>query len=257
MSSARLIIDAPKPGAWNMALDQALLEATDHRRAITLRFYRWSEPTLSLGYFQKIADRELHSASLDCPVVRRSSGGGAIVHDHELTYSICVPESNRWSKSSDQLYDLVHHQVVRVLGEHGTTAHLFSDASNSPEHDSSHSQKPVDNQSFLCFQRRSRGDVVVDGSKICGSAQRRLRNALIQHGSLILKTSSCAPELTGLSDLMEQALNFETTCHDLADGIAAQLGLDLTLATPTDLEIAAAKRIEQERFGDAAWTRKR
>lgn len=98
---------------------------------------------------------------------------------------------------------------------------------------------------------------MVDGSKICGSAQRRLRNALIQHGSLILKTSSCAPELMGLSDLMEQALNFETTCHDLADGIAAQLGLDLTLATPTDLELAAAQRIEQERFGDIAWTRKR
>ena len=125
MTSARLIIDDPLPGSWNMALDQALLESADQRSAITLRFYRWSEPTLSLGYFQKFNDRETHAASLDCPVVRRSSGGGAIVHDHELTYSICVPESNRWSKSSDQLYDLVHHQVIQVLGQRGITAHSF------------------------------------------------------------------------------------------------------------------------------------
>ena len=235
-----------------MALDQALLEATDQRRAITLRFYRWSEPTLSLGYFQKFADRELHAASLNCPIVRRSSGGGAIVHDHELTYSICVPESNRWSKSSDQLYDLVHHQVIRVLGSHEIEAQLFDESVVSLNE-----QTRANNESFLCFQRRSRGDVVAQGSKVCGSAQRRLRNALIQHGSLILKTSACAPELAGLADLTGKALDYETTCRDLADGIAAELELDLTLATPTDAELSAAERIEQERFRNDTWTRKR
>lgn len=234
-----------------MAMDQALLEATDLRQQITLRFYQWSEPTLSLGYFQKIADRETHAASLDCSVVRRSSGGGAIVHDHELTYSICVPESNRWSKSSDQLYDLIHHQIIHLLGEQGIAAHSFGDA-NAPEND-----KPIDNQSFLCFQRRSPGDVVVDGAKICGSAQRRLRNALIQHGSLILKRSSCAPELPGLVDLRDISLDYAETCQGLAKGIAAALEIELQTVAATDSELAAAKQIDHDRFRNEAWTRKR
>jgi len=234
-----------------MGMDQALLEATDQRQQITLRFYQWSEPTLSLGYFQKIADRETHAASLDCSIVRRSSGGGAIVHDHELTYSICVPESNRWSKSSDRLYDLVHDQVIQMLGEHGILAHSFGDG-ETPEHNHS-----IDNQSFLCFQRRSPGDVVVDGAKICGSAQRRLRNALIQHGSLILKSSSHAPELPGLADLSGKSLSYENTCRDLAQGIGAALEIDLQLAKPTELELAAAGKIDHERFCNDTWTGKR
>jgi lipoate-protein ligase A len=252
MTSARLIIDPPMPGNWNMALDQALLETADRRGEITLRFYRWSEPTLSLGYFQKYADRGNHAASRDCAIVRRSSGGGAIVHDRELTYSICVPESNRWSKSSDQLYDLVHHQVVHVLDLHGISARLFDAAKNEQDQRTSH-----DNQSFLCFQRRSRGDVVVADSKVCGSAQRRLRNALIQHGSLILGTSSCAPELSGLAELTGTTLNYEKTCRNLADGISASLQINLTDGTATESELNAAKRIRQERFCNDAWTRKR
>ena len=244
-----------------MALDQALLETADRRGEITLRFYRWSEPTLSLGYFQKYADREIHTASRDCPVVRRSSGGGAIVHDHELTYSICVPASNRWSKSSDRLYDVVHNQIIQILGRQGILAGSFGDengllqsrdANALPE-----SQKPFDNQSFLCFQRRSPGDIVLKGSKVCGSAQRRLRNALIQHGSLILKTSACAPELEGLTELAHQSLTVNQICRDLSDGIAAELELELTPDNPTNLELTAAEQIECERFRSDAWTRKR
>lgn len=252
MTSARLIIDDPMSGSWNMALDQALLEGTDQSSSITLRFYRWSEPTLSLGYFQKFADRKNHAASLDCPIVRRSSGGGAIVHDNELTYSICVPESNRWSKSSDQLYDLVHQQMIRMLDQHGIPAQLFDAARYEVDQ-----QSPFDNQSFLCFQRRSPGDVIVAGSKICGSAQRRLRNSLIQHGSLILQTSSEAPELPGLAELMGSSLTYETACRNLADRISGELEINLAEATATATELAAAKIIEQERFCNDAWTRKR
>lgn len=247
MTPARLIIDAPMPGTWNMALDQALLESTDQRGAITLRFYRWSEPTLSLGYFQKFETRQTHAASLDCPIVRRSSGGGAIMHDHELTYSICVPESNRWSKASDQLYDLVHQQVINLLAEHKIAANLVGDAVSST----------ADNQSFLCFQRRTTGDVVVDAAKVCGSAQRRLRNALLQHGSLLLRTSAHAPELLGLQELTGQSLDYETACQGLADRIATTLEFDLATQSPSPNELAAAKVIERERFNDSGWTCKR
>ena len=247
MSAARLIIDDPASGSWNMALDQALLESTDLRKAITLRIYRWSEPTLSLGYFQRADDRNSHAASLDCSLIRRSSGGGAIVHDDELTYSICVPASNRWSKTSDELYELVHQQVIDLLSEHGIQASLVT----SDEAESNA------NQSFLCFQRRTKGDVVVADSKICGSAQRRLRNALLQHGSLLLRQSAHAPELPGLIELNGSNVEWNTLCHGLADRIATKLNIKFELETANLEELAVAKRIEQERFLSDAWTFKR
>src|SRR5687767_6703039 len=95
MPTARLIIDPPAEGSWNMAVDEALLESAADSGEITLRFYEWSRATLSLGYFQSHAERSGHTASLACPMVRRSTGGGAIVHDQELTYSLVVPMDGR------------------------------------------------------------------------------------------------------------------------------------------------------------------
>ena len=99
----RWMWDEPASGAWNMALDEALLESAGDDPMATLRFYRWSEPTLSLGYFQRSAERAAHIASRDCPLVRRASGGGAILHDAELTYSLTIPTTDRWSAAAARL----------------------------------------------------------------------------------------------------------------------------------------------------------
>src|SRR5690242_1143259 len=93
MKEIRLILDPPAPGSWNMAVDEALLETAADAGIATLRFYQWNEPTLSLGYFQAAAERNQHSMSSGCPLVRRASGGGAILHDRELTYSIAMRQS--------------------------------------------------------------------------------------------------------------------------------------------------------------------
>ena len=90
----RLIIDRPLPGAWNMAVDEALLLDASENGSASLRFYGWNAPTLSLGYFQRYDDRDLHAASRDCAVVRRQTGGGAILHDRELTYSLVLPPNH-------------------------------------------------------------------------------------------------------------------------------------------------------------------
>src|SRR5438445_617792 len=82
----RLIHDLPGDGPWNMAVDEALLEDAARSGRPTLRFYGWAEPTLSLGYFQPYAQRASHPPSSRCAVVRRPTGGGAILHDAELTY---------------------------------------------------------------------------------------------------------------------------------------------------------------------------
>lgn len=120
----RLIVDAPLPGATNMALDEVLLENVGASGRATLRFYRWSEPTLSLGYFQRYDERFGHAASAGCALVRRSTGGGAILHDRELTYCLAVPTADERLVDNRRLYDAVHEALVAELAALGMTASL-------------------------------------------------------------------------------------------------------------------------------------
>jgi lipoate-protein ligase A len=83
MPGLRLLIDPPAPGPWNMAVDDVLLDLAAATGQATLRFYQWQQPTLSLGYFQALDNRRQHAASQDCPVVRRATGGGGVLHHPE------------------------------------------------------------------------------------------------------------------------------------------------------------------------------
>ena len=130
----RLLEDFPRDGAENMAIDEALLISADEMSKPTLRFYAWSRPTLSLGYFQKYAHRRYHPASRLCAVVRRSTGGGAIVHDRELTYSFIwpgcrLPGKEKLSRplATEGLYQTVHEALIRVLGRWEVQANLVAD----------------------------------------------------------------------------------------------------------------------------------
>lgn len=186
ITSLRLIHDPPHVGLWNMAVDEMMLETVAVSGVPILRFYAWAEPTLSLGYFQALEDRQSHVASLQCPIVRRSTGGGAILHDHEITYSIALPLVDRWSSAATALYDTFHAGLVAAL------AQLDISATLCPQ--TLHTLQPE----FLCFQRRAKGDVLVAGHKVAGSAQRRRATAMLQHGSVILSRSKQAPEVLGL-----------------------------------------------------------
>ncbi len=172
-----------------MAVDEMLLERAQNQAAACLRFYGWNEPTLSLGYFQTYADRREHPPSLPCAAVRRLTGGGAIVHDAELTYSIALPGSHPLAARRDELYQTVHGCLIEVLADLGMTARMCQAADKIK----------TARQPFLCFQRRSPGDVLIGQSKICGSAQRRGapgtpgRGAVLQHGSLLWRTSPLCP----------------------------------------------------------------
>ena len=104
-----------------MAIDQALLQSAAESGVGTLRIYRWKPATVSLGYFQKCEDRNEHDASQPCPVVRRASGGGAIVHDHELTYSIAIPSADRWATQNRDLFDKVHQTLIKSLEQLGVS----------------------------------------------------------------------------------------------------------------------------------------
>ena len=247
----RLIVDCTAAGAWNMAVDEALLASVSDDGPCTLRFYCWSEPTLSLGYFQPYADREMHAASRACPVVRRSSGGGAILHDHELTYSLIVPVNHALTIAPENLYLFVHRALCQALTEvAGIVPELLPATSRT--HRTERLPEP-----FLCFQRRGPGDVVLDESKICGSAQRRRKQGLLQHGSVLLRTSSAAPELPGIEDLAGRSIDHSSLISTWSGFLAGFLSLQcIESIVDNALERQAAEWLRL-RYDFNGWTRKR
>ena len=167
----RLLPFAAADGATNMAADEAMLESASERGVASLRFYTWDEPTLTLGYFQPSADREQLPP---VPWVRRSTGGAGIVHDRELTYSFALPALPEW-KSDDPWICRVHRLLRAVLLDRGVQSRVVVCGEEQKRSE------------VLCFLHHTPGDLVVEGSKVAGSAQRKMRGALLQHGSLLLR----------------------------------------------------------------------
>lgn len=203
---AEVIVDAtPSSGQFNMAMDAALLEMGARRTESVIRIYEWSEPTVTLGYFQANAVAE-ESPFPGLPSVRRLSGGGAILHDRELTYSCVVPASHPVRENASNLYVMVHQALIGLLSECGVSCSLRSehDAKQSRLADSAEVQmsQGLSVEPFLCFLRTNPNDIVhSSGFKIVGSAQRRRRGVTLQHGSILLAASSLEPSLPGISDL--------------------------------------------------------
>ena len=178
-SPLRLLSDQPLPGAVNMTRDEALLTRVGEGVSpATLRLYQWAAPTVSLGYFQRFAEYEaLPPPAGGLAVVRRLTGGGAILHDLELTYSLALPIDHRLlSEGHNRIYEFAHDAVRAALLELGVRAEACGRSD-----DSTPTRGP-----FFCFARRHCFDVVLDQDKLAGSAQRRTRRAVLQHGSIIL-----------------------------------------------------------------------
>ncbi|TWU22767.1 Octanoyltransferase LipM [Bythopirellula polymerisocia] len=242
-----------------MALDEALLRLAAEQRIATVRFYQWREPTLSLGYFQKLSDRERHPASLSAAVVRRQSGGGAILHDRELTYSISLPENHPLARNAQSLYNTVHETIATVMRRHVSFSNQIGlIAEESPTSEDNH---------FLCFERRAKGDIVYRVSaepkngkvnhKIVGSAQRRCRGAVLQHGSLLLEKSPLSPELAGLNDVCGTTFSPASLASELRTEIPRALGLK---CSPGKICQEVRSRVESwynEKYRNPQWTARR
>jgi lipoate-protein ligase A len=245
-ATLRWIVDAPADGPANMARDEAILQAVSNGQAPpTLRFYRWSPPTISLGYFQRYSDyTALAPPAGQLPVVRRLTGGGAILHDLELTYSLTLPLDHPLNHGCGPggLYDVVHIAFAGLLAESGIQVARGATDPAGASH-----RGP-----FFCFERHGRHDLLLDGRKLMGSAQRRTRSAVLQHGSLILDSRFEQQRCACLA--RHTSVNVDTWLPGLVERISGHPASELS--PYTDEELRSADRL-RARYEDPAWTRKR
>jgi lipoate-protein ligase A len=152
-----------------MALDEALLQAAPRLGRPLLRFYSWTEPAASFGYFQKHA--EVEQMTLLRPLVRRPTGGGLVPHDADWTYSLVFPPGDEWySLSATDSYRRVHEWIQAAFARLNLATELAPACS-----------KALPGQ---CFQGHERFDVLWRGLKVAGAAQRRTRDGLLIQGSV-------------------------------------------------------------------------
>ncbi len=224
-----------------MAVDETLLESAIHLRTCTLRWYRWSEATLSLGYFQQADEAVEIPEFRSLPKVRRLSGGGAILHHYEWTYSCALPCSEPSAIRPVELYAFIHEAIIAVLRRRGIRLCKRDQVSGRQT------------EPFLCFGRADPNDVVLRGHKVLGSAQRRRRGAILQHGALLLRRSPLAPQHLGILDLSPDALFDRDLFRDVAFEIGHCLARDVVVGSLSQQEQNRIAELEQTRYRFLDW----
>lgn len=235
METWRLITTWGADPAFNMGLDEALLESADSPP--TLRFYSWRPETLSLGYFQRFADVPAAAGAAlgqrATVVVRRITGGGAIHHVRELTFSITAPLDHRLYRGPlSESYARVHAAIQRALGDLGIPATPRGGALLDSDR----------GETGMCFHKSTELDLVWGGRKGVGSAQRRKRGRVLHHGSIKLGTSPFEGSIATVSEFAP-AVTCESFAPLLRSALASGLDVELEAGVPTPDERARAKEL--------------
>jgi lipoate-protein ligase A len=244
MSVIRLLPYAEADGATNMAADETLVRSAAAGVA-SLRFYGWTPATLSLGYFQSSAVRLADPLLLRLPFVRRPSGGATLVHHHEITYALALPPGSPCQGSESWLLRM-HRIITAALAELGLAGKVaFFGAT------------PIKHGEVLCFQQYTQGDVLCGGAKVVGSAQRKYRQALMQHGSILLAQSAHTPALPGIRELTGVTLAPAALRDAVQRALVGATGWRVEEMDWTDLEKQSAAELAAEKYATSAWNEKR
>lgn len=241
-SVIRLLPYAEADGATNMAADETLLRAAAEGVA-SLRFYGWTTATVSLGYFQPAAVRLADARLANLPFVRRPSGGATLVHHHELTYAIALPFGSPWQTGEPWLMRM-HRIIMAAIAELGGVVSSVQDA-------------PIKHGDILCFQQFTAGDLLSAGKKVVGSAQRKYRQALMQHGSILLAQSEYTPELPGICETGGVALTAFKVQEAILHFFIKDTGWRTEAIDWTEREIKWIEELRVEKYATAAWNEKR
>jgi lipoate---protein ligase len=237
----RILETGHNPGPWNMALDEVLMHGANNDMPI-LRLYGWQPPTVSIGYFQNI-DEEVDlkkCAQMGIDVVRRMTGGGAVLHDSELTYSFIT---NIYPKNIMESYNLICDPVVMCINKLGFNAKFA----------------PLN-------------DIVVDNKKVSGNAQTRKKNTLLQHGTIllgvnvekmfsVLKIPSEKIRDKMISDAKSRVMGlnktFEEVSWALKESFGEKFGSEIVADDPTIEETEKAKKLACEKYASDPWNWKK
>jgi lipoate-protein ligase A len=231
-------------GAWNMAADEVLLEAAAAKTA-SLRFYGWSQPTLSLGYFQAEAVRRAYPRLEQLAWVRRPSGGAALVHHLELTYALALPTGAPWQKHGESWLRRMHTIITDALADLGVGARPCG------------ADEERELGAVLCFLHHTPGDLLIDQAKVVGSAQRKQRGAILQHGGILFAASPYTPVLAGIRELAGRSISTEALSAAVAERFVRHTGW---LLQRTEWSLAEGRRIDElvaGKYTQPAWNCKR
>lgn len=249
----RLLQTGYNTAAINMAIDESvLLHVAAGKSPPTFRLYGWRPPAVSIGYFQSLAEEvDLEVCTeLGVDVVRRITGGGAVFHDDEVTYSAVVPE--KWESIPDSIpesYEYLCRGIISGLKNLGIIA---------------------------SFQGLN--DIAAEGRKISGNAQTRRKEVVLQHGTILISVDpekmfsllkvpsekirkkmikSAKERVTSISDILAQQASYEATVAALAEGFEEALGIEFERTELTDDELTKAERIAEEKYGAEDWNHMR
>ena len=258
MKQWRLIVDAePCSGSWNMAVDEYLFRSLEIESGTHLRFYSWARPTVSLGYSQKV-DHVLNAAYCrreGIDIVRRITGGKLVLHDREVTYSLCSSDTGTFGTTLTESYRLISSGLMRGLERMGLRPRL----ADAPPQSYVRGDLP-------CFSYPARDEIEIDGRKIVGSAQKRVGGRFLQHGSVplqedderlkhvsLLDDSGEHIRMISLARALGERVDFPWAVDRFTEGMAEFFGVSLKPMAFSDGEKASVIRLQNERHGNPDW----
>lgn len=266
------INSGPCSASFNMALDEALLDwHSDGSIPPVIRFYEWNPATLSIGYFQQAArDIDLEAVKQQgLGFVRRPTGGRAVLHDQELTYSIIVTEEYpNMPKTVTEAYRVLSEGILLGFQNLGLDAYFSVPDTEEKQADL---KKP---KSAVCFDAPSWYELVVEGKKVAGSAQTRQKGVILQHGAILLdldaekllsvfrfsseeakqKMRDKLPEkAVAMNQFVETPFTIPQCVEAFKTGFEKALHIELVPYTLTEQQLAYVKELEAKKYANDEW----
>jgi len=262
--------------SFNMALDEALLDW--HSEGLippVIRFYEWAPATLSIGYFQQ-AKRDINLEAVreqGLGFVRRPTGGRAVLHEHELTYSVIVSESYpNMPESVTEAYRVLSEGILEGFHNLGMDAYFSVPDTEEKRADL---KQP---KSAVCFDAPSWYELVVEGKKIAGSAQTRQKGVILQHGAILLdldqekllsvfnfsseavkeRMRKKLPEkAVAINSLVKEPVTIEQCVEAFRDGFAKSLQIELKPFTLSEEQLKYVHELEEKKYAHDDWNFKK
>ena len=260
MSYWRLIVSQPSDAYTNMAIDEAILQMYVHKGGVpVLRIYGWTPPAVSLGFSQS-PDSALNLACCrknNIDFVRRITGGEAVYHSQEVTYSIiCRKEDLDLSNSVKESFRLLTDFVFNAYRSLGVSPYFAGDLDSYQHGDPSE----------FCFATTEKFDIIINGKKIGGNAQKRSRDVIFQHGSIPLKINfdeikkyinadfnAIESKVTFLEEAINRAISYREMSLLLIDSFKDSYNVELRRSALTSKERNFAHILTEEKYKTRQW----